>query len=309
MDFNSPYASFSRRALARLIDLGVVLLACGALYLVNRGLGFPVRYTSLFNWTWPESATMFMATDFPGIFLTLVSIKLFISFPYFAFTESGPWQATVGKRLVGINVTTLEGDRVSFARATGRFFIKSVSASLFMSGYLVSFSDKRQTWHDYITKTLVLRKEISPKLYVLPRISSGWTFDVPGFAAREQAGNSEAPGYVCISCNFESNERHTGCPSCGRPYGYVELAVLRGLCRMNGIVFLIIGSFLTYIAFSVTSERLIDYRLDRDGTPLGVIFIIVLASVTCLVFGLAAMVGRRWPLRFLLALCVGLSRS
>ena len=85
---SSVYASFSRRALARFIDLCVVLAPCGILYLVNRFLGFPVRYTSLFNWARPESASMFMSADFPGVFLTFAAVKLCIAFPYFAFYNS-----------------------------------------------------------------------------------------------------------------------------------------------------------------------------------------------------------------------------
>jgi hypothetical protein len=175
-----------------------------------------------------------------------------------------------------------------------------------MSGYLVSFSDQRQTWHDYLSKTLVLRKNVWPQFYALPRIYSGWMFDVPGFSGR--TGRVETSGYVCISCNYKSSERHDGCPACGRPYGYVDVAVLRGLGRMNGIIFLVIGCFLAYVTFWVTSDRLVDYRLGRDGTPLGVIVVIVLATATCLAFGLAAMFGRRWPLRFLLAVGIALGR-
>lgn len=77
---------------------------------------------------------------------------------------------------------------------------------------------------------------------------------------------------------------------------------------MNGIIFLVIGCFLAYVTFWVISDRLVDYRLDRDGTPLGVIVLIVSATATCLVLGLAAMLGRRWPLRFLLAVGIALGR-
>lgn len=77
---------------------------------------------------------------------------------------------------------------------------------------------------------------------------------------------------------------------------------------MNGIVFLVLGCFLAYVTFWVISDRLDDYRLARDGTPLGIIVIIVLATAACLVFSLAAMFGRRWPLRVLLAVGIGLSR-
>src|SRR6266852_3978317 len=176
------YASFSRRCLARLIDLGVMLAVCGTLYLINRWLDFPVRYNSIFNYQPPESPEMFMRSDFPGVFITFASIKLFIAFPYFALMESSRGQSTLGKRAVGIKVTDIDGQRISFGRAAGRYFLKSLSAILLMLGYAVSFSDRRQTLHDYLAKTLVLRKNIFPGYYMLPRIASAWMFDLPGFA-------------------------------------------------------------------------------------------------------------------------------
>jgi len=63
-------------------------------------------------------------------------------------------------KVVKIKVTDLEGNRISFGRATGRYFLKMVSSFEFMLGYLISFSDQRQTWHDYISQTLVIRKEV-----------------------------------------------------------------------------------------------------------------------------------------------------
>ena len=77
---------------------------------------------------------------------------------------------------------------------------------------------------------------------------------------------------------------------------------------MNGIVFLVLGCFLTYVTFWVISDRVVDYHLGRDGTPLAVIVIIVSATAACLFFGLAAMFGRHWPLRVLLAVGTSLGR-
>ena len=36
--------------------------------------------------------------------------------------ESSPKQATLGKMALGLKVTDLQGERLSFARATGRYF-------------------------------------------------------------------------------------------------------------------------------------------------------------------------------------------
>jgi uncharacterized RDD family membrane protein YckC len=300
------YASFSRRALARLVDLGVVLALCAALYFFNRTLGFPVKYTSLFKFVRPESATMFMTTDFPGVLTTFVAIKLLLAYPYFALMESSSRQATLGKIAMDIKVSDIDGNRISFGRATGRYFLKTASATLFALGYVVSFSDRRQTWHDYIAKTLVIRKNVFPAYYALPRIGSVWMFDLPGFARR--TAGALPGGYVCISCNFEAAEKSAGCPACGRPFGYVEVGVLRGLLVMNGVLFTIIGGFLSYLTFSVINERLLDDHIGREGTPWGIIFIMSMASLASATSGLAALGGKRWPIRLMLRVAGGLAR-
>src|SRR5215831_19881001 len=124
MRARSVYASFSRRALARFIDLLVVLTPCGLIYLVNSAFGFPVRYTTLFNWQWPETATMFMEYDLPGVLALFTGFKLFIAYPYFAGMEGSRLQGTLGKPAMGIKVTNLNGERMAFGRATGRYFLK-----------------------------------------------------------------------------------------------------------------------------------------------------------------------------------------
>jgi uncharacterized RDD family membrane protein YckC len=304
-DAHSIYASFSRRALARFIDLCVVLLPCGIFYLVNRGLGFPLRYTSLFNWVWPESATIFMSADFPGVFLTFASVKLFIAFPYFALMESSRRQGTLGKQVMKIKVTDTEGCRISFGQATGRYFLKMVSSFEFMLGYLISFSDQRQTWHDYIAKTLVVRSNITfSPFYLMPRISSGWMFNVP-FVSRPSTNGTQALTFACIWCDYGSNETSTSCPKCGR-YGYARLGAIRGMLLMCGVIFTVIGGFLSYIAFWVIRERLADDRLGRDGTPVGIIFIILLGATFCLAGGLSPLFGKRWFIRLLLGFALGL---
>jgi len=302
---SSVYASFSRRALARFIDLCVVLAPCGILYLVNRFLGFPVRYTSLFNWARPESASMFMSADFPGVFLTFAAVKLCIAFPYFALMEGSRRQGTIGKQVVKIKVTDLEGNRISFGRATGRYFLKMVSSFEFMLGYLISFSDQRQTWHDYISKTLVVRKEITfSPYYLMPRVSSRWMFDVP-LVSGPPINGGQTFAFECIWCDYQSDESCTACPRCGRR-GYTRMRAIMGILLMCGVIFTVIGGFLSYTAFWVISDRLVDERLGRDGTPAGIIFIILLATTLCLAGGLSSLVGAKWFIRLLLLMATGL---
>jgi len=77
---------------------------------------------------------------------------------YFALMESSAWQATLGKRAVGIKVTDMEGGRISFGRATGRHFGKFVSALIFYIGFIMAgFTEKRQALHDIMAGCLVVK--------------------------------------------------------------------------------------------------------------------------------------------------------
>jgi uncharacterized RDD family membrane protein YckC len=74
--------------------------------------------------------------------------------------ESSPMQATLGKKICGLRVTDLNGERLSFGRATGRFFARIVSSIPCMIGYLFPFfTEKKQALHDMIAGTLVIRPE------------------------------------------------------------------------------------------------------------------------------------------------------
>ena len=78
---------------------------------------------------------------------------------YEALMVSSSYQATLGKMAVGIVVTDMQGRRISFLRATGRYFGKFVSSMLMMIGYLIQpFTEKRQALHDMMAGCLVLRK-------------------------------------------------------------------------------------------------------------------------------------------------------
>jgi hypothetical protein len=69
--------------------------------------------------------------------------------------------ATPGKKLLKINVVNLNGDRISFARATGRYFAKFFSAIIIGIGYVMAaFTGKKQALHDIIADTLVITDSI-----------------------------------------------------------------------------------------------------------------------------------------------------
>ena len=78
---------------------------------------------------------------------------------YCAAFESSVWQATPGKKMLGIFVTDLQGKRISFARATGRHAGKTFeNLTLFIGFLMAGFTRKKQALHDMIAGTLVLKK-------------------------------------------------------------------------------------------------------------------------------------------------------
>lgn len=85
-------------------------------------------------------------------------VGIVISWLYYALQESGASQATLGKRAVGIKVTTVSGERITFGQASGRYFGKIISSLILCIGYLMMlWDDKKQTLHDKLAGTLVVK--------------------------------------------------------------------------------------------------------------------------------------------------------
>jgi uncharacterized RDD family membrane protein YckC len=83
---------------------------------------------------------------------------------YYALLESSDWQATLGKKAVGIKVTDLNGEQISFGRALGRVFAHIPSSLILGIGFLMAaFTERRQALHDKIAGTLVVLREESPE--------------------------------------------------------------------------------------------------------------------------------------------------
>ena len=92
----------------------------------------------------------------PGFYL----LPIAVDWLYEALMVSSSHQATLGKKAAGIVVTDMQGNPISFSRATGRHFGKYLSSVLLLIGYLIQpFTEKRQTLHDMMAGCLVLRKD------------------------------------------------------------------------------------------------------------------------------------------------------
>ena len=78
---------------------------------------------------------------------------------YWAIFHSSRLQATIGKRMMGLKVTDVKGERVGFGRAIIRELAKIPSALIFSIGFLMAaFTKKKQAMHDKLGGTLVLRR-------------------------------------------------------------------------------------------------------------------------------------------------------
>jgi uncharacterized RDD family membrane protein YckC len=77
---------------------------------------------------------------------------------YCAHAESSARQATLGKRLMRLKVVNSDYGPVNFSQATWRHFAKFLSTFTLFAGFaLAFFNDRRQTLHDMIAGTLVVR--------------------------------------------------------------------------------------------------------------------------------------------------------
>lgn len=128
------YAGFWRRFFAYLVDIIILFVIQIVLYAAE--LLFPA-----------------------GVATTLsFLISFMMGWLYFAFFESSSYQATPGKMALEIKVCDLNGNRISFLRATGRHFAKIISTIILYIGFImIAFTQKKQGLHDIIAECLVIK--------------------------------------------------------------------------------------------------------------------------------------------------------
>jgi len=151
------YGGFWRRFVAIIIDsilVSIVLTPVRLLFIPPRlfqGL------LSMSNTDHPDP-TQLMAAMTPLFAATfkIAAISIVVKWLYEALLTSSSRQATVGKMALGMKVTDLAGNRISFARATGRHFAKIVSGMILWIGFIMAgFTQRKQALHDFMAGTLV----------------------------------------------------------------------------------------------------------------------------------------------------------
>lgn len=139
----AAYAGFWRRFAAYAIDYVLAIAASLVLVFV----------ATVFGLVADISETQLSLTVFVGYFF------------YCTLLESSARQATLGKQVVGILVTSRDGARIGFGRATARFVAKLLSAfTLFLGYLLIAFTARRQALHDLLAGTLVRHDHDPPRV-------------------------------------------------------------------------------------------------------------------------------------------------
>jgi uncharacterized RDD family membrane protein YckC len=84
----------------------------------------------------------------------LVNIALGIAYEgYFVSTKGG----TIGKLALGLQIIRLDGSRLSFGQAAGRYFAKILSGIILYIGFIMAGLDaEKRALHDRICNTLVI---------------------------------------------------------------------------------------------------------------------------------------------------------
>ena len=133
------YAEFWRRFCAYLMD--VILIYISVLIMLS--LHSSISYS--------------IPGNIDNFFILLLDLIIFPWF-YHAGMECSSKQATLGKMVFKIKVTDLYGNRISFGKATKRFWCKALVSTiiLFIGFVIAAFTKKKQALHDILVSTLVI---------------------------------------------------------------------------------------------------------------------------------------------------------
>ena len=154
------YAGFWKRLVAYIIDSIIISVASGILlipFLAVVGLGIFSMHDS--NLSYDTDTAVGLIIAMIAGYLVLVAGIAIAGWLYFALMESSSQQGTLGKMALGIKVTDMAGSRISFGRATGRYFAKMISSLTLGVGYIMAgFTQQKQALHDIIAGCLVVNK-------------------------------------------------------------------------------------------------------------------------------------------------------
>lgn len=153
------YAGFWLRVVAAIIDYLILGIPFGAICVAVFASALPELMRM------QTEPTMMLVTFLPRIIVIGV-IYIVGAWLYWAGMEGSKWQATLGKKALGLYVTDMEGRPATFGRTSGRFWAgRGIGIVPYLGGlyFLIScimagFTERKQALHDMIANCLVLRK-------------------------------------------------------------------------------------------------------------------------------------------------------
>lgn len=147
--FIRSYAGFWKRFVATIID-GIILQIGG--FIIGMVLGVFMGGTMVAGGA--GEGDILAASTVLGFILGMV-----LNWLYYTLMECSSKQATLGKMALGIIVTDLDGQPISFGRANGRYWGKIISTLILCIGFIMAgFTEKKQALHDIMAGCLVVNK-------------------------------------------------------------------------------------------------------------------------------------------------------
>ena len=261
------YASFWKRVGARLLDQ-LVLIVPGALLLLAVDLAFQdsLRYALRNN---PMEVIAIDVTKR----LWKLGLATLMTWLYFALFESSIYQGTPGKKAMGLMVTDNNGSRLTFGRASGRYFAKLISGLTLGVGFLMAlFTEKRQMLHDIIASCLVLDKKPGCRKPDASRRNCPSCGMVNNEAARFCAGCGNSLVLKCSACGQEIAFFSVHCTFCGAHVASAETkkpaAVLQGSDERKRTAFLLLigicGAAVLCIMAALLWGGIHKYRANKE---------------------------------------------
>ena len=154
-DDNYNYAGFWLRLVAAVIDAIIMtLITLIPAFLVGYMIGVNMAGTA-------PSYEIEATAEAVGNLMGFV-----VGWLYYTLMESSKYQATLGKKLLGLRVVDLDGNRIGFGKANGRYFGKLLSLFTLLIGHLMmGWTKRKQSLYDKMAGCLVVRNS-SPSLSV-----------------------------------------------------------------------------------------------------------------------------------------------
>ena len=142
---NARYAGFWIRFLAHIIDsiiLFVIILVLSLVGVIGAMPGFEQVTSDAYQ---PDDVSI---VDFIGMIVSLI---------YYVAMTGSSMQATLGKKIVGIQVIREDGSKITYLRSLGRCFAYVLSYITILIGFIIAgFTKQKTALHDMVAGTRVV---------------------------------------------------------------------------------------------------------------------------------------------------------